>query len=536
MSYLFAFIVIAWFLVTVKSISFWIYLWQLKNYHIGRFVDHFRTEKGKHSLFNAVSAVKFILFAAMLLTASFQADFLSQAMFAAAMLVVYALEAVKAARDALSRKLRLPVYTKKASILWGLLLVMTLLFAFNLFFLGFHPILFPFDPLVFLVAYDLSLPITVSIAVLAFQPFAVLARSRIVAQAVHKRAQFPELKVIGITGSFGKTSTKEFLSFILSFRFRVLQTKEHQNSEVGISQCILNELMKDHEVFVCEMGAYGKGGIKLLAGIAKPSIGIFTGANEQHLATFGSMKNLLSAEGGKELVEALPKTGIAIFNGNNIHAKDLYLKTNMPHALLCGSGQGLDISAHDIRVEQQKISFVVKTKDGRQESIEASLVGGHNVDNLLLAIAGAKALGMQLADIVQQIRQMPQDLGTMKLFESKQGFSVIDSTYSANPDGVLSALEYFAVWPGKKILVMPCLIELGKASKNVHMRLGKKIQEVCDLAIITTKEHFVDIQQGSDKVVFIPEKQEIVEKIKSTVHAGDAVLLEGRGPLKVEDL
>ncbi|GAI48689.1 unnamed protein product, partial [marine sediment metagenome] len=139
--------------------------------------------------------------------------------------------------------------------------------------------------------------------------------------------QFKNLLVVGITGSYGKTSTKEFLATVLSKRFNVLKTKEHQNSEIGISRCILNELKPEHKVFIVEMGAYGKGGIKLLCDIAKPKIGILTGMNEQHLALFGSQENIIKTK--YELIENLPSDGMAIFNGNNKYCSELYGKTNI---------------------------------------------------------------------------------------------------------------------------------------------------------------------------------------------------------------
>ncbi|MBI2113335.1 MAG: UDP-N-acetylmuramoyl-tripeptide--D-alanyl-D-alanine ligase [Candidatus Wildermuthbacteria bacterium] len=537
---------IPWLLHTAKSISFWLYLWQLKNYHIGRFIDHFRTEQGKRLFLNPSVFAKLALIASAFLL-PFAAGILDPsgkekiALFLflcwlAAFLGVYLLETVLLFRRMLKGALLLPVPTKKIVLLRLAVTALTLVFlVFVLFGYLLPAWKLRINPFVAVLAYDLLLPFIVSLIVLLFQPIFVLGRNRIVKQAKQKRMRFPALKVVGITGSFGKTSTKEFLSFILSGKFKVLKTREHQNSEIGISQCILNELDESYQVFVCEMGAYGKGGIALLAGIAKPSVGIVTGANEQHLATFGSMENLLSAEGGRELVDALPEDGIAIFNGSNIHAKNLYIQTSLKKKVLCGMGEGMDISAHSVKVEQEKVSFFARTRKGEQEFAEAPLAGGHNIDNLLLAIAGAKALGMQLSEIAQRIREMPQELGTMKIYKAKEGFAVVDSTYSANPDGVLSALEYLKIWPGKKILVMPCLIELGASSKDVHRRLGVKIREVCDLAIITSKEHFEDIRAGSSKIVFMRNPQEILEKIIREARAGDAVLLEGRGPLRAQD-
>ena len=131
----------------------------------------------------------------------------------------------------------------------------------------------------------------------------------------------------------------------------------------------------------------------------------------------------------------------------------------------------------------------------------------------------------------------------MRLIKTKDGLNIIDATYSANPDGVISHLEYLKIWPQKKIIIMPCLIELGQASKEVHKRIGQKIGEVCHLAIITTRERFQNIKEGamekgmpSGNILFIENPKEIFEKIKNFTKPNDIVLLEGRLPKEAIEL
>lgn len=383
---------------------------------------------------------------------------------------------------------------------------------------------------------DLATPIIVSAIVLIFQPFAMLGKRHIIAKAKQKRANLKNLKVVGITGSYGKTSTKEFLFTILQEKFRVLKTPEHRNSEIGISQTILNDLKEDHQIFICEMGAYNKGGVKLLAEIAQPQIAILTGANEQHLALFGSMENLLSAEGGGELVETLPENGTVIINGYSEK-----LKTQIPRLRQTYSGQvklkkfivaGEDMRAANVRVEKENIYFEV---DGVQ--FQVSVCGGHNVQNLSVAIAAARELGMGLKEIAEACEKITQDMGAMKLRKGINGLNIINATYSANPDGVIAALEYLKLWEGKKVIVMPCLIELGMASEQVHKKIGQKIGEVCDLAIIVTKDKFQAIKegmaQGKAEVVYSENPQAIFEKVRPFTVSDNVLLLEGRIPQQI---
>ncbi|OGZ23199.1 MAG: hypothetical protein A3A08_00900 [Candidatus Nealsonbacteria bacterium RIFCSPLOWO2_01_FULL_41_9] len=345
--------------------------------------------------------------------------------------------------------------------------------------------------LMFWKGFYLPAFILIILVPLAFQAPTVIWRKSFLKKARLKREGFKNLLVIGITGSYGKTSTKEFLYDILSQKFRVLATKEHQNSEVGIARCILNELKPEHEIFIVEMGAYSKGGIKLLCDMVKPKIGVLTGINEQHMATFGSQENIIKAK--YELIESLPEDGMAFFTAKNKYCVELYDKT-----LRRGSGQ----------------AFLYGQ--------DAAFFGQEN-------ILGAQAVARELGIIAEN--SSPPKLLSIK--EGANGLNIIDSTYSANPTGVIAHLDYLTLrFPqGKKVLVMPCLIELGSASRDVHRRIGQKISEVCDLAIITTKDRFKEIKEtAGDKAVFMENPKEIFEKIKSICKEGDNVLLESRIP------
>jgi len=529
-----------WFIRETKAILFWLYLWQLKEYHIGRFLDHFRTEKGKQLLINKLLIFKitliFILFPIWFVSNRFDLDWILLYVITASLIILslYFIESFQTFRNIFRKELKKPVLTKKTFFLILCGLGLEGLFLFALLQLEIFFLLFTFS----LLMFDILTPIIISAVVLLFQPLAVLGRNQIIKKAIKKREQFKNLLVIGITGSYGKTSTKEFLYTILSEKYNVLKTAEHQNSEVGISQCILNDLKPEHEIFVVEMGAYNRGGIKLLCDIAKPKIGILTGINEQHMATFGSLENII--KGKYELIEILPADGLSIFNGDNPYCLELYQKTTIKKKVysLQSSilGRPADIWAYNIRAEKDFITFEVTTGD-EMVDFGVSLLGLHNISNILAAVCCAKELGMSLEEIAQGCQKIKPEQGAMTLSKAKSGLNIIDSTYSANPEGVISHLDYLKIWPSKKIIVMPCLIELGMASKEIHRRIGQKISEVCDLAIITTKDRFKEIQEGAgEKAVFIENPKEIFEKIKTFCKEGDIVLLESRVPKQLISL
>jgi UDP-N-acetylmuramoyl-tripeptide--D-alanyl-D-alanine ligase len=339
------------------------------------------------------------------------------------------------------------------------------------------------------------------------------------------------LLVIGITGSYGKSSTKEFLKFILSKEFKVVSTEKNENSEVGISQCILNQVKEDDEVFICEMGAYNRGGIKFLCDISKPKIGILTGINNQHLSTFGSQKNIVKAK--FELIDSLPMEGLAVLNWDSELVKDNF-KSSINSIRYSVLGKQ-DIWAEDIKGGKEGISFKLLFKTGESYDLNLNINGVQNVPNILAAVAVAKKLGMETESIVERLKEIDSSIGGMK-FKKFNGFDVVNATYSSNFNGIISHLDYLKNWEGKKILVMPCLIELGSDGRKAHQEIGKKIGEVCDLAIITSKDYLKDLRRGGAKnVVFMDNGEKIFKKICSFAKEGDVVLLESRVPLKLID-
>ncbi|UZE92908.1 MAG: UDP-N-acetylmuramoyl-tripeptide--D-alanyl-D-alanine ligase [Candidatus Nealsonbacteria bacterium] len=514
-----------WFFRQTKAILFWLYLWQLKEYHIGRFIDHFRTEKGKGILLNKLLILKIILTFFIYFYSSFSL------LFSLLVMVLYSLETAKFFYDFLRKKIKKPVFTKKTIFL------LFVAFSFQTFYFLIYFSLRTF--LVFrLLIFDILTPLTVSGIVLVFQPLAVLLRNQVIQRARKKREKFKNLLTIGITGSYGKTATKEFLALILSQKFRVLKTREHQNSEIGVSRSILDDLDESQQIFIAEMGAYNRGGIKLLCNIVKPKIGILTGINEQHLATFGSQQNIIRAK--YELIESLPEEGTAIFNLNNEVIKNQKSKIKdynpkLKKIRFCSTREKTDIFAEDIKADKEYLSFKISSKDGDSAFFKVNLMGVQNIENILLAVSCAKELGMNLEEIASACKRIKPSQGGMELLKGIKGINIIDSTYSANPRGVISHLEYLKLWKGRKIIIMPCLIELAQASKRAHKEIGEKIAKTCNLAIITTKECFSEIKKTAIKngmkkndILFMEKAKEVIEKVKNFSEPEDIILLEGR--------
>lgn len=523
-----------WFIIVAKYILFWIYLWQLKEYFSPRIIDHFRTHKGKKLLFSYTQIAKVIFLALLIFVKSlfYQIFYI--------LLLIYLIEIVLFIRSIIYKTVRIPVLTLKTLLLSITSFAIVISF---LIWVSVGVIDIPWQP-IYLLIFDILIPVVVLIVVYLFQPFFVLVRNINSAKAQKKVKDIKvenKLKVIAITGSYGKTSTKEFLATILSKKFKVAKTKDHQNGEMGIANFVLNDLNKDHQIFVVEMGSYTKNGIKLLCNIVGPEIGIVAGVNEQHLSLFKSLDNLLSAEGGRELAEFLPKSGLLVLNGDNKYCLDLYKKTNNDIEkrvyTLSKININSDIWTEDITVTENSISFIAIDKSGQLAHFKVNVLGKQNIQNLLAAILVATKLGMTFEEIVEACRDIEEIQAGMIRKNGKYGIKIIDSSYSANPDGVLADLDYLEVFKNKKVIIMPCLIELGKKSIQIHTEIGRKIGKVCDLAIITSKERFEDIKKGAKEqgmkekdILLCDNPEEIYSMVTLLCKAGDAVLLEGRVP------
>ena len=529
---------------TLKINLFWAYLLQLKEYRFDRLRDHIQTEKGKSLVINRLIALKLCAFG--LLAVSNLASGAPEILFGLAIIGIigaYTAETAAAFNSLRNRSLKMPVFTVNATAVTALIILIQTLFAALLWRADLPLALFAFC----LLAFDLLAPLVAIDVVTALKPLNFAFRRRLFAQAAKRRASLKNLLVIGITGSYGKTSTKEMLSTILETKFNVIKTKEHENTEVSIAKLVIKELNDRHEIFICEMGAYRASEIKTVCDIVKPKVGIFIGANEQHLSLFGSMENLLSGEGGGELLQSLGGGSLGIFNGENKHSAELYQKARITKKLCSVSHRGLpetgDVWAKDIKASTDSVSFRVCTKKNPGgEEFDLKLLGAQNVENILLSTAAAEELGMSLKEIAsaaKKIKPMPR---TMSLTKGKWGTSVIDSTYSSNPDGVRAHIDYLRSWTNaRKVFVMPCLIELGAASAKIHYGIGRHLGEVADTVIVTSRERFDDIKRGfyevakekaqtKKRIVYSDDIEEVLKTIKVSASEGDVIFLEGRLP------
>lgn len=534
-----------WFVAMNRIILFWLYLWQLKEYHIGRFLDHFSTAKGKSLIWNYSVAVKLGTLA--FYAAGFQLQFVTLA------ILLLAFEAALTAKGFFQRTLKHPVITGKTAVLIFLTHILAFAFAISLFLKYLGEMSLPDFSLAALglLLFDLLAPVFISTLVLILQPITVLGRNQLIGKAKRRRAEFKNLTVVGITGSYGKSSTKELVAHLLSQKFKVAKTQANRNSEVGLSQTIQNEVKENTQILVLEMAGYNRGGIKLLCDIAKPQIGIISGINQQHMATFGSQQKII--DGKFELALALPENGALILNWDSEFVRQGYEKfqaqIKAKNIIWCSAFDQKDVWASDIKPSINNLSLIVNYKTEKIE-VDTNARGAHNAQPILLAAASAISQGMALDQIKAALENYDFSPSGIKLSQAAGGINILESTYSANPDGVMAHLEYLKLFGGeavnrdvpnaargKKAIVMPCLIELGSSSKKMHFKIGQKIAQVCDLAIVVTGDRFNEIKTGAtsagmkaENIVFQENPQKIQKLLKNRLTNGDTILLEGRMP------
>lgn len=357
---------------------------------------------------------------------------------------------------------------------------------------------FPQQLLALIIAFILT-PVTTSLSVLLIKPISDMFIDLLIFLAKLKMKLMPKSQtVIGITGSFGKTSTKEILSHVLSAKFKVCKTLGTNNTAIGVALTVLKQLKKSHQYFVVEMGAYKKGEIKAICKIVKPKIAIITGITDQHLSLFGSRENLIQAK--SELLLVLPAKSPAFFNGQNPVTKKL--AQNFPHL--------------------QTILYQYPKKKHK-----TNLLGDYQQLNLQAAYLVALKLKLPSKIIASRFTNIPAFKTMLVKKIGLNQAAIIDDSYNANPEGFKAVINYVKTLNySQKILITSGMIELGFASQKHHQEIGKLAQSVFNQVLVTKP----DVAAFFPQVQLEPDPGKILKKLK--LNSQTLVLLEGRLPEK----
>lgn len=341
-------------------------------------------------------------------------------------------------------------------------------------------------------------------------PVEKLVYFKFLTQAKRKLKNMTNLKVVGITGSYGKTSSKNILSEILNVKFRALPTPKNLNTPYGLMITINNNLDKFDEIFIAEMGAYKIGEIKQLCDFVHPKYGILTRIGTAHLESFGSQENI--QKGKFELIESLPSDGVAVLNADDPLQVN-YSPKNKVRTLWIGIDNDADFKASNIKISNVGTTFDLEIKGIKEKAkFETKLLGYANIYNILAGIA----LGYEFGISVDQLKVAVKGVKPVEhRLEMKPNGDIIyiDDAYNSNPVGSKMALDVLAMMPGKKIVVTPGMIELGSLQEEANMKFGEYIADACDEVILIGKKQTEPIYKGLKNKKYDENKIHILEEV-----------------------
>ncbi len=379
------------------------------------------------------------------------------------------------------------------------------------------------------------LPFAMLLATAWRQPFENARNQRFVDDAARMLREMPGLTRVGITGSYGKTSSKMLLGRVLSEARYTLVTPDSYNTPMGITLTVRNNLKPIHQVFVAEMGARQRGDIKELCDIVQPQIGIVTAIGPQHLETFKTVDAV--ADTKSELIDSLPEDGLAVLNIDDAMIAARVDKVRVPVATYGIDNTEADYTAGDIVFSPQGMDFVVRTADGREQPMHTQLLGRHNVYNILAACAVADHLGLSFAEISRAVAQAPPVEHRLVL-KRAGGFTIIDDAFNSNPAGSKAAVDVLAAMPGgRKMIITPGMVELGSKQYELNRDFAAYCAEKLDFVVIVGERQSAPLLEGlrsaglpSERMLVAANLDEAAAFMRGWVRPGDYVLFENDLP------
>ncbi len=368
-----------------------------------------------------------------------------------------------------------------------------------------------FSPLLLMLAHIFMLPIE------------NLIKLYYIKKAKKKLSQ-KNCKIIGITGSFGKTSTKNILKALLEKSFKVCATPLNYNTEMGLTKTILEHL-DDEDFLIAEMGARHKGDIKKLCDIAKPEIAIITTVGLQHVQTFGSLEVI--EETKSEIIENSWADASVFVNCDSPSSNRIYHACKK-NKFACNRYKTYAY-ASDVTFDENGSKFILNL-DGDALNVKTKLLGRCNVDNIVLASAVAYFLGISKIDIIDAIKNLTPTQHRLELIKNKD-VCVLDDAYNSNLTGAKEALSVMSTFKGRKIVVTPGFVELGVEAGKENFTLGASIADVADYVIIMNEinKNFLLsglISHNFDRSkIFFASTREQQKKILATLTCEKAVIL-----------
>jgi len=343
--------------------------------------------------------------------------------------------------------------------------------------------------------------------------------------------------VVGITGTVGKTSTKEAVAGALSHKHHVLKTERNLNTEIGVPLNLLR-LETEHDMAVLEMGMYVPGDIAFLAELTHPHVGVVTGVSYTHAERVGTIERI--AEAKAEMVDGLRPDGIAVLNGDN--SWTAAMANRGKRSLLFGLGENNDVRAVDVESHGLNGISLTISHAGQSERLDLKFIGKHSAYHALAAAAVMLALGDSLADAAEALMASPTESLRLRVLPGKGGITVIDDSYNSSPIAAKAALQLLHELPGGHIAVLGDMRELGQYSAELHRQVGQEAASLAEL-VVTVGQEAREIANGAQQagmpagnLFATTEPDQAVEFLASRLHAGDHLLIKGSRAMGLETI
>ena len=340
------------------------------------------------------------------------------------------------------------------------------------------------------------------------------------------------VKVVGVTGSVGKTSTRDMVYSVVKQKYKTLKTEGNYNNEIGLPLTILR--YHDEEVLVLEMGMNHLQEMSRLSMIARPDIACITNVGTAHIGELGSRENILKAK--LEIINGMKEGSTLIINQDN----DMLQTVELPHlnVVRVGKGKEASIQASHIILEETKSSFEVEYQ-GKKEIIEVPVQGEHNISNALIAIAVGIELNISLEDIKKGIQEFKLTKNRMDILE-KNHKTVIDGTYNASVDSMKSSIDVLANYKKRKVAILADMLELGDYSQQLHEEVGSYVaSKGIDILVCVGKEAKYIYQKARESmkdVYYFESNQEVIDRLDELLKEDDVILVKGSHSMNLKEV
>ena len=373
-------------------------------------------------------------------------------------------------------------------------------------------------------------PLVVLAANYINHPVEAAINRRYIKDARRRLEEMPGLITIGITGSYGKTSTKNFLNALLSVKYNVLMTPESYNTTMGVVRTVRERLRPAHQVFIAEMGAKNVGDIREICDLVHPKYGMITSIGEQHLETFRTVENIVKTK--LEVADAVPPEGKAFLNAVNDYVRGWLGQVSAP-VVTYGAAPGTDAGyrAQEVAVDASGCSFTVVTPEGESHRFTTKLLGAHNIQNITGCIAVAHSLGIPLADLAAPVRRLKPVEHRLQLLPN----GYIDDAYNSNPAGFRAALDVLKGFEGQRVLVTPGMVELGERQEALNKELGGYAASCCDYAVLVGEKQAPPLKEGLLEAGFPEERLFVAKNLAEGLDWVNRLPAEGKRTVLLEN-